>query len=140
MPTTDDLDFLAMAREMIAEEGRIVSIGILDDSQPDPTKPWKGSGTTPTFVISYEVPVVNLPDGTRGLIGGSGFGRMDFMVDTLFQSSQKILLVAQPDDPDNNFLFCNIVQEQDGSRWKIHARKDLVPGDTPILYAIGVNR
>lgn len=141
MSLEDDLDFLALAHELINENGRTVTVGKMLDVKPDAARPWKGAGTgvAPGLNPSYTVKGVFLPDMTLGLIGGSGFGRMD-KIEELIKESERVVLVAHPDGVTiANFTSCNVVVDTDG-RFRIHARKVLMPGDTPIFYALGLIR
>jgi hypothetical protein len=141
MSVADDLDFLALAHELINENGRSFTVGKMLDVQPDATKPWKGAGTgvAPTLSPSYTILGVFLPDMTLGLIGGSGFGRMDIIAE-LAKQSEQVVLVAHPDGVTlADFTSCNVVVDN-GVRFRIHARKVLMPGETPIFYALGLIR
>lgn len=139
MSAEDDKDFLELAHEMISENGRTVIVGKLSDARPDTARPWKGPATTPTLELSYSVKGVFLPDMTLGLIGGSGFGRMD-MIEELVKQSEQVALVAHPYGVTlREFTSCNVLDDVSG-RYRIHARKVLMPGDSPIFYALGLIR
>jgi hypothetical protein len=140
MALADDLDFRALAHELISGAGRTVTFGRISKRAADPEKPWKGSGSTEDLEDTFTCDIAQLPDMTLGLIGGSGFGAMG-KTDDLFMMSELIVLVAQPVfDPNKTFALANIMIDTDGSRWRIHARKSLVPGNTAIVYALGLVR
>ena len=76
MALADDLDFRALAHELISDAGRTVTLGRISKRAADPEKPWKGSGSTEDLEDTFTCDIVQLPDMTLGLIGGSGFGAM----------------------------------------------------------------
>lgn len=144
MTTTDDTEFRELAAELIAEAGREVTFVRLLNTVSDPNKPWRGSGTVAGADpdVSFTVMMAQLPDMTLGLIGGSGFGRMDHF-EGLFPDSEIVVLVADPGptvDPDEKFLLCNLMVDTDGTRWKVRDRKVLQPGAGRIAYAMGLVR
>lgn len=138
MSAADDIEFLALANEFMNEDGRYVTVGRLAKGS-DSEKPWRGSATEPEFDLEYALKAVALPDMTLGLIGGSGFGRMDKM-EELVKESEQVLLVAHPAEATlDTFCSCNVVLDL-GKRYRIHARKILMPGNAPIFYALGLIR
>ena len=138
MSLADDLEFLALAHELIDENGRAITVGKTERGS-DPEKPWKGAGSAPDLNPSYAINGVFLPDMTLGLIGGSGFGRMD-KIDELIATSEQVVLVAHPNGVAlSDFTACNIVVDK-GVRFRIHARKVMQHGATPIFYALGLIR
>ncbi len=141
MSAETDAKFTEMAHRLINKHGRLFTVGKLADVRPDAARPWKGAGTgvAPTLTPSYTVNGVFLPDMTLGLIGGSGFGRMDKM-EELQKESEQVALVAHPAGATlADLTSCNMVVDN-GVRFKIHARKVLMPGNVPIFYALGLIR
>ena len=125
----DHTEFLELARELIAEEGRTVTFAKLDPTAADPNKPWKGAGT-PTLTGQVSTLAVFLPDG-------SGFGKM-IEDNELFKSSEQMLLVAPPSTGEDLGEY-NLVVDG-GVRWKINVTKELKPADLTVLFAMGVSR
>lgn len=125
----DHSDFLALARELIAADGRLVTFSKLDGTASDPAKPWWGPGA-PTLAASVSAYAVFLPDG-------AGFGKM-IEDNELFKSSEQMLLVAPP--TSGEVLGDYHVVQDGGVRWKINIVKELKPADLTVLYAMGVSR
>lgn len=125
----DHTEFLELARELIAEEGRSVTFSKLDGTPADSAKPWWGPGT-PTPIDPVTTLAVFLPDG-------SGFGKM-IEDNELFKSSEQMLLVAPP--VSGEVLGDYHVVTDGGVYWKINIVKELKPADLTVLYAMGVSR
>lgn len=125
----DHSDFLELAREMIAEEGREVTFAKLSAGPADPDKPWKGAGA-PTPIEPVTTLAVFLPDG-------SGLGKLTEDND-LFKTSENVLLVAPPVTGEN--LEGYHIITDGGERWKINICKTVRPADLAVLYAMGVSR
>lgn len=138
----DHTDFLELARELIADDGRQVTFIKLTDVVADNSKPWRGPGA-PAILASVTTFAVFLPDGTLGTLGlGGGFGTFN-TDDDLFKSSEEILLVAPPTTGENLTDFHLVVDgataTTDNAR-KINLSKELRPADLTVLYAMGVSR
>lgn len=125
----DHSDFLALARELIQEEGRSVTFAKLDTTAADADKPWRGAGS-PTLVGQVTTMAVFLPDG-------SGFGKL-IEDEELFKKSEQLLLVAPPNTGEDLSDY-NIVVD-DSVRWKIAVTKCLKPASLALLFAMGVSR
>lgn len=137
----DHTEFLELAREMISEEGRQVTFGKLDATPADANKPWKGPGE-PTVTFPVTTMAVFLPDGTLGVMGGSGFGGLITDI-ALFKSFGQVLLVAPPITGEDLSQYHIVVDGDsftDAPQWKIGAIKELKPADLTVLFAMGVSR
>jgi hypothetical protein len=127
----DHSKFLALARHLIAREGRSVTFGKLDDSSADSERPWKTSGNNPANLVgAVDCIAVFLPDG-------SGFGK-GVEDNDLFKSSEQMLLVAPPTTGED--LSTHSVVVDGARRWKINVIKELKPADLTVLFAMGVSR
>jgi len=126
---TDFTEFVELARELIAENGRSVTFQKLDASAADPAKPWKGAGA-PTVEAEVTTTAVFLPDG-------SGMGKL-IEDNDLFKKAEQVLLVAPP--ASGEVLGDFHVVLDGGSRWKVDVAKELRPGPITVLYAMGVSR
>ncbi len=132
--TADHSDFLELARELIAEDGRVVTFAIIPNLTSDPEKPWRGSGAQPPgLAFEVEVHAVFVPLSSASSLG-------IIMTDTsLFKDSEQVLLVAPPVTGERLSLY-HIVVDSDGSRWKINYVMELRPASLRLLYAVGVTR
>lgn len=125
----DHTEFLDLARELIADEGRSVTFQKFDGTAADATAPWNGPGA-PTVADSETTIAVFLPDG-------AGFGKM-IEDNELFKSSEQMVLVAPPVSGKILGDFHAVLDG--GVRWKINVTKELKPADLTVLYAMGVSR
>jgi hypothetical protein len=126
----DHQEFLDLAREMIEEEGRLVTFQQLDKTPADPDYPWEGPGA-PTVADSVQTYAVFVPDA------GSGLGKL-IEDNELFKSAEQVLLVAPPATGETLGDFHIVVD--DAVRWKIDVAKELKPGPLTVLYVMGVSR
>lgn len=126
----DHTEFLLLARELIDEDGRLVTFQLLDGDAADPNKPWKGAGA-PTVKASVDTYAVFLPSG------GDDLGKI-ISNNELFKSCEQVLLVAPPVTGEDLGSF-NVILDG-GSRWAINVAQELKPGPTSLLFAIGVSR
>ena len=125
---TDYTEFSQLAQELIAENGRDVTLQKLDATATDASKPWKGAGA-PTVAQSKAVPAVFVP------ASGSGLGR-DIVKEELLDRVEQVALVAPTDVSLEGF---HIILD-DGVRWNIDWAQVLKPGPTVVLYVFGVKR
>lgn len=136
----DHSKFLALARRLIAKEGRSVTFGKLATTSADAARPWKGpartAGLSPPLTNEVTTIAVFLPGG-GGFSGYSDFGKL-ITDNDLFKNAEQLLLVAPPAS-GGDLSGYNVVV--DGSvRWKIDAIKELKPADLTVLFAMAVNR
>lgn len=126
---SDHSDFIALAQELIAEEGRSITLQQLSSTPADAGKPWNGP-TAPTVVADETVYGVFLPVSS---LSDLGFKAED---DDLIKRADQLILVP-PTTVDlrdmNRVLDKSII-------WKIEWVQVLEPGDQVILYAFGVCR
>lgn len=125
---TDYTEFVQLAQELIAENGREVQIQKLDATAVDTSKPWKGPGA-PTVAASRTLPAVFVP------ASGSGLGR-DIVKEELLDRVDQVALVAPTDIGLADF---HVVLDE-GVRWNIDWAQELKPGPTTVLYVFGVKR
>lgn len=125
---TDYNDYIQLANELIAENGRSVTFQKLSSTPVDPAKPWKGAGT-PTVTQSKEVAAVFVP------AQGASLGR-DIVNEELLSRVDQVAIVAPTDVPLHNF---NVVIDE-GVRWNVNWVQELKPGSLTVLYVFGVNR
>lgn len=126
---SDHTEFVELAQELIAEEGRAITLQTLGATPADATKPWRGPAaptvTTDEDVIGVFLPISSMDD--------LGFIAKD---DDLLKRADQVLLVA-PTMVD----LRNMDRVLDKSVvWKVEWVKVLEPGDQVILYAFGVCR
>lgn len=126
----DYTDDVAFAVEMIAEFGRAVTFVKASATPADANKPLHGVGaptTVPDIMAAFVEPssVIRLGASTEQKPG-------------LWKESTKIALVAP--DGTNDFTTFTAITDSDGSGWKIEHVEELKPGDTTVLYYVGVRR
>lgn len=127
----DHSDFLELAREMLEEEGRLVTFAKLDPTAADANKPWRGPAA-PTLTGNVDAFAVFLPH-----TGETEFGRM--ITDSeLFKKCEQVLLVAPP--TTGEYLGDYHIVVDDSVRWRIEIARELKPADLTVLYAMGVCR
>jgi len=127
----DHSDFLALAREMISEDGRSVTFAKLVDTPVDSDKPWNGP-VTPTLSNQVDVFAVFLARS-----GEADFGQAWIDVE-LFKSCEKVLLTYPPTTGEDLTDYNVVV---DGStRWRIKEIQELKPANLTCLFAMGVCR
>lgn len=127
----DHSDFLEMAREMIAEDGRAVTFYQLSAVAADPAKPWQGQGT-PTLLNPAPTFAVFLSHFGEFDLGKNVFDK------ELFKNSEQLLLVAPPISGEALEDYHIVVDG--GVRWKIDIARVLKPGPIVVLIAMGVSR
>lgn len=119
----------ALARKLIAKNGKAVTFQRLDATAVDPTKPWKGPGT-PTVAQSEDTVAVSLPHAS---LVDLGFNAVD---DELLKRTEQVLLV--PGGAVDLEPFTNLLEA--GVRWRIEWVRTLKPATLTVLYAFGVKR
>lgn len=126
---SDHSDFIALAQELIAEEGRAITVQQLGATPADNAKPWQGPAT-PTVTTDADVFGVFLPVSS---LQDLGFKSED---DDLIKRADQVILV-----PPTTVDLRDMHQVLDKSVvWKIEWVQVLEPGDQVILYAFGVSR
>jgi len=125
----DYSDDVAFALEMISEYGRLVDFHQLSETPVDPDKPLEGNGA-PTTIAGVWACFVE-PSSLRQL--GIRVTR-----EGVWKDSTQIALVAP--DGINDLTDFTSITDSDGSTWAIDATDKLRPGETTVLYFIGVKR
>lgn len=127
----DHSEFVALANELLQEEGRKITLQVLSSAALDPNKPWNGPGS-PTVLTKYEnVYSVFVPPFGREL--GSLVGDVE-----LFKKAEKVALVQPVAEGLEEKI--NTILDTDGSVWRITVSQALKPAEQTILYCFGVAR
>lgn len=126
---TDFTEFVALAQELIADNGRPVSLVQMSAAAADPDKPWNGPGTPTELLRVDNVPACFVPPS------GSGFGRDIATPEQLARCEQVVLIAPGAQD----YSAIGVVVD-DGVRWKVQWTTVLKPGPLTVLYAFGVKR
>lgn len=121
---------VAFAQEMVAEYGRPVTMvkdvpGTVDASDP------LGAPDDDPETVANVLAVVVYPSGLVNL-GLSVRSR------ELMKEAEQIAIVAA--DGVNDFSRFTRIIDTDGSVWAVRSTEVFKPGDTTLLYYIGVNR
>lgn len=126
---TDFTRFAALARRLIAKNGRRVIVQRLSATPTDVSKPWAGP-SVPSIAGQIDMYAAFIPH--------TGSGDLGFMAidDELLKRCEQIALFAPP---------CRDLTEyhqiEDFNRvWKIEWVRELRPGPLPVLYVVGVKR
>lgn len=125
---TDYNEFVQLAQELIAENGRQVTLQKLDATAADTSKPWKGP-SAPAVALAKVLPAVFVP------ASGSGLGR-DIVKEELLDRVEQVALVAPTDVSLEGFHAIL----DGGVRWNIDWAQTLKPGPLVVLYVFGVKR
>lgn len=129
----DYSDIADFAVEMVAEYGRTVTFVELGDVAADPLKPWRGAGATSARAApasTLAVMAVFVEPASIDVLG------KEATVQDFVKRSTKIALVAT----GVSMSPFEEVIDADGSRWKIQGFSELTPGDTTLLYFVGLAR
>jgi hypothetical protein len=120
----DYTEFINMAREMIAEYGRLLTFQQLSNLPNDVNKPWLGNNQT--ILNSYEA---------YGVFVNVMFPNM---IDSeLLKRTNKTIIVPSL---DNAILSeCNIIIDND-TTWSILWHNEIKPRNEIIMYEFGVRR
>lgn len=121
---------LALAQRLINANGRTITLRQLSGTAADSDKPWEGpSDTTVTTAVTAKA--VFVPHNGQEDLGKFGVD------DELFKRFEQVALVASDGTND----FNDFQQVVDGGRtWTIGLIRELRPGDTSIMYVLGLNR
>lgn len=120
---------LAVAQELIADAGRVVTWERLTTTPADSDKPWKGAAS-PTVEASAALPAAFVPPQ------GADLGGMR-ITDEMLGRVERVALVAASAAFD---LSRTTSATDGGERWRADWVAELKPGDTAVLYAIGLCR
>lgn len=119
---------VAFANEMIAEYGRSITFSKVVDAGADASDP---------LADSMDADIVS-PPVMAAFVEITGLRALGMSVDqvALFKNSTSVALLAP--DGFTDFAQFNFLNDTDGSLWKVNATSVLKPGNTVVLYYIGV--
>lgn len=120
---------VALAQRLINKNGRTITIDRLSAVALDVNKPWKGPGA-PTVAATVSPKAVFLPHASLSDLG------LFAPDDELLKRAEQVALLAA--DGTNDFTTFHRIT--DTTMYRIDWVRALKPGDTVILYAIGVCR
>ena len=134
MPNPEHLEFAALARELIAEDGRTVTFRRLDRTASDPSQPWLGS-SDPRGQGSQTVaaPAVFVDPTSISELG------FEALSPDLLKTIEQVCLVGPPTANEDLSLFDEIEDENDLTLRIVEGRK-LRPGSVDILFILLVSR
>lgn len=126
----DYAELLAVAQTLIADTGRLITVEKLVAEPQDTAKPWRGTGPDgPVPEASVDVFATFVP------ASGSGMGSL-VSDEELLKSVEQVCLIAG--DEEQLDTYTTIIDGTD--RFKIKWTQVLKPGDTVMLYVMGVAR
>jgi len=127
MAQRDWTSVIELANRLIERNGRSVMFTKDVHTTPDPAKPWR---TTAAVDDVQTLNAVFVPDGA-----GLGFEAND--VD-LFRDAEQIAIVAPELGAVYDLTEYHQVIEANGREWRFSGVKKLQPGDSILLYIIGM--
>jgi hypothetical protein len=126
------MDYAALVtavQTLIAFTGRSTTFQRLSATPADPLKPWLGAGT-PTVAATATAFATFVPPA------GADLGK-ELINEEMLARCEQVCLVAPISGFDIN--TCNAIVEA-SARWAVQWVYELKPGDTSLLFAIGVKR
>lgn len=126
----DYSELLAVSKELVDEFGRTMQFRTLDNTPDDSAKPWLGNDEARSEGNSFNAIAVNLP------ASGGGMGFVTNESDLLRMSSAMIILA--PVDGQDPMLVEEVIDQ--GCAMRVTMIERLQPGDTILLYIIGVKQ
>lgn len=122
---------LATAQRLVARFGRLVALQGVSAGPADANNPLAGPAPAPD-------PVTDIPAAFVEPVGLRSLG-LSAQLQALFKNSTQIAIVA-PVSGTPDFLDMKFLIDSDNSIWKINVIETLKPGETVLLYYIGVAR
>lgn len=120
---------VALAQRLINKNGRTITVQQLSSTPVDANKPWKGPNA-PTVLASATPKGVFLPVSSLNELG------LFVADDELLKRVEQVVLIAA----DGTNAFDTFHRVSDGVLYHIDWVRTLKPGDTVILYAMGIKR
>lgn len=124
-------DMAAVAQEMIQEFGRTVTFVKWSRTPVDPARPEAGIDLTASTTLSVSA-VQASPDDVQD------FGFELEAAESLVRKGGKIVLVSGSDVSGDGLETYDSMEESDNSVWRVARVHKLRPGDTTLLYAVGL--
>ncbi len=131
--STDYTEIAVLAQGLIDENGRLVTFNRRKQEAADPAKPWRGPGdpsAVPDATNEVRAVFVGVNRSTPAL-------GLEFVSEELLKRAEECCLVG----PTASFDLATADELVDGTtHWKIEFVQVLKPGDTVLLYAVGLKR
>lgn len=127
-----DYESLALVvRQLLADNGRVVTLNQLNNVPANPAQPWRNVSTdVRTAVATLEVSAVFVEPSSLDTLG------KDYVSPEFLKRIEQLAFVSTDtrlDDFDEMVDF-------DGTRWNIVEMTELRPGQKSMLYFIGVKK
>lgn len=118
---------VALAVRLITANGRELKVQRLSSTPANTAKPWEGP-VAPSVAEELTLTGVFLsPEG--------GWGK-EFVSEDLVKRCDQVCML-----PGGSYDLADYtVIEDEGTKWRIEWMRELKPGDTTVLYALGVKR
>lgn len=120
---------ITLANRLITRNGRPVQFVQNVQTISDTDKPWRNAAATGDDIIQT-LNAVFVPDGS-----GLGFDAKD---NNLFREAEQIAIVAPELASTYDLAEYHQVVEANGREWRFSGVKKLQPGDTILLWIIGM--
>lgn len=120
---------ITLANRLIERNGRPVQFVRNVQTISDTDKPWRNTSSAGSDEIQT-LNAVFVPDGS-----GLGFEAKDM---NLFREAEQIAIVAPELGSTYDLTQYHQVVEANGRQWRFSGVKMLQPGDTPLLWIIGM--
>lgn len=128
----DHLEFVELASEMIAEDGRQITLQRLSSTAANSAKPWQGPGAPTVAQELTGVYAVFLPASSAGDLG---LGKLIIDSELLKKVNEVALIAPQSTSIENFHLIVD-----DSKELKIEWMQVLRPANVTCLYVVGLNR
>ena len=124
-------EFVELAKELLTEDGKLITLQQLGSESADPTKPWKGIEQS-NVVMEYR----NVPCAFIAPIG-KDLGIITVDKDLLKRTSKVAICTAVAENLEDTITR---IKDIDGTIWKVIWSQTLRPAEQTILYIFGIVR
>lgn len=127
----DYTEFVELAKELLTEEGKLITLQQLGSESSDPAKPWKGMEQD-NVVMEYR----SVPCAFIAPIG-KDLGIITVDKDLLKRTSKVAICAAVAEDLED---IITRIKDTDGTIWKVIWSQTLRPAEQTIIYIFGIAR
>lgn len=122
---------IRLAQRLIEENGRVAQFVKQVSKMPDPEMPWR-TLTDDADSETVKLPAVFVPPSGSSVLG---YGEQE---NNLFKTATQIAIVAPAIGATYDLTTFHRVVEETGRIWRFNGAQKLQPGDTALLYFIGM--
>jgi len=122
---------VALAIEMLTENGKLIELQILGAESDDPSKPWKGVAFENVVMAYPDTPAIFVP------IIGKDLGIIITDLELLKRSKQVAIVAPVAEGLEDKITR---IKDSDGTIWKVIWSQCLRPAEETVLYYFGLAR